>query len=62
MSQHKCTVRVDTATYSNTVTVWCDEDDDSEVVKAKARRIVERGAPAFGMGYRSEKILSREEA
>ena len=56
------TVKYQIATYSGEVQVTCHEDDDNEVVIAKARERVRRLAGgSLPFGYQSFKIVKRED-
>jgi hypothetical protein len=57
----KVTVRYQVATYSGTVEVICDDDDDSEIVYARARGKLSKNAP-LPLGYQSFKIISDTQA
>lgn len=55
-----CTVKYQVATYSGNITVYCDEDDSTDYVIAKAKRLLKvqsRGSLPFG--YQSFTITSR---
>ncbi len=49
------------ATYSGVVSVVCDENDDDECVKQRARHLVKRQAGgSLPIGYESFVIVDRE--
>jgi hypothetical protein len=53
------TVKYQIATYSGEIQVTCDPDDESEVIIAKARRILTRQAGgSLPFGYESFKIIN----
>lgn len=56
------TVKYQIATYSGEVQVLCNEDDDNEVIIAKAKSSLKRkssGVP-LPFGYESFKIINRK--
>lgn len=53
-------VKYQIATYSGTVTVSCDENDESEVVEAKAKaRLIRDSGGSLPFGYESFKEIRR---
>jgi hypothetical protein len=53
------TVAYQVATYSGTVSVWCDPDDENEVIIAKAKGQLDRRFGPLPFGYQSFKIIGR---
>ena len=54
------TVKYQVATYSGEVKVNCDENDENEVIIAKAKRIVtQRAGGSLPFGYESWKVVGR---
>ena len=58
-TRQKCEVKIQYGSYSETVTVYCDADDDNEAVKRKAWKQVD--ANFLSMASQSAKVLSRED-
>lgn len=54
------TVKYQIATYNGTVLVPCRENDEDELIIAKAKSILRRKVGSFPLGYESWKILSLE--
>lgn len=55
--RQKCIVKYQIATYSGTVTVYCDSNDDNDFIIAKAKREVTRLAGGYlPFGYESFRI------
>ena len=54
------TVKYQVATYSGEVQVNCNENDEDEVIIAKAKRIVtQRSEGSLPFGYESWKVVER---
>lgn len=53
-------VKYQIATYRGTVIVFCDSDDDDEVIIAKAKKQLKRKGGPLPFGYESFKVLNRE--
>lgn len=54
------TVKYQIATYSGTVNVNCSENDENEVIIAKAKRILKSECGgSFPFGYESWKVIER---
>jgi len=54
------TVKYQVATYSGEVQVNCSENDENEVIIAKAKRIVtQRAGGSLPFGYESWKVVER---
>lgn len=54
------TVKYQIATYSGEVQVNCNENDEDEVIIAKAKRIVtQRSGGSLPFGYESWKVMER---
>lgn len=54
------TVKYQIATYSGEVQVKCNENDDNDVIIAKAKRIVtQRAGGSLPFGYESWKVVRR---
>ena len=50
------------ATYSGVETVYCNADDDTDYIIAKAKRALRRAAGgSLPFGYQSFKIIERED-
>ena len=54
------TVEYQIATYSGTVSVTCEPDDDEEIIISKAKEQLRRKAGILPFGYQSWKILKKE--
>lgn len=54
------TVKYQIATYSGTVEVDCDPDDDNEYIIAKAKVQLRRRAGSFPLGYQSFEVIDRK--
>lgn len=52
------TVKYQVATYSGEVQVRCSEDEDDDVIIARAKRMLSRGAP-LPYGYQSWRVIER---
>ena len=57
--RQRCVVRYQVATYSGEEIVFCDHNDDNEVIIAKCKRQLSRNLP-LPYGYQSFKIVERE--
>lgn len=55
----KCKVRLQYGTYLHTTTVYCDENDENEVIVAKAFK--QAKCDFLPMASKSAKIISRED-
>jgi len=55
------TVKYCVATYSGTIQVHCDANDDNEMIVAKAKQQLRTKAGSLPFGYQSFKIVKREE-
>lgn len=55
-------VKYQIATYSGTVEVRIDPDDDNDTVIARAKERLRREAGTFPMGYQSFKVVERRDA
>jgi len=56
------TVKYQYGTYSGTVTVSVDENDDNETITAMARgQLKRKGLLTLSMAYESWKVVSRED-
>lgn len=53
------TVAYQIATYSGSVAVWCDPDDENETIIAKAKSQLSRKHGPLPFGYQSFKIIGR---
>lgn len=53
------TVKYQVATYSGKVVVNCDENDEQEVIIAKAKRKLINEVGALPFGYESWKVVER---
>jgi len=49
-------VKYQIGTYSGTVSVFCDENDDNEIIIAKAKGLLSKW-DTLGMAYRSYKVI-----
>ncbi len=58
--QQIATVEYQIATYNGLVKVTCHENDEEEIVIAKAKYLLERQAGPLPFGYESWKIINRE--
>lgn len=52
-------VKYQIATYSGEITVLCEQNDENEVIIAKAKRILTRQAKGLPFGYENWKIVDR---
>jgi hypothetical protein len=52
-------VKYQIATYSGTVSVPCDENDENEHIIAKAKRIINLKSGPLPFGHESWKVISR---
>jgi len=59
--RQRCIVSYQIATYSGEETVYCDPNDESETVIAKAKRQLKSKSGEFPFGYQSFKIIERED-
>jgi len=59
MKQQRCIVRYQIATYSGEEIVFCDENDEDEIVIAKCKKQLSRYLP-LPYGYQSFKTIERE--
>jgi len=57
----KCMVHYGMATYSGYETVYCDGDDENDVVIEKAKQQLRQVSGPLPYGYQSFRIMSREE-
>jgi hypothetical protein len=57
--QHKCVVKTQYGSYNGTKIVYCDENDDNDVVFARAYKMAE--CNFLPMCAQSAKMLSRTE-
>lgn len=57
------TFKYQIATYSGTITVHCNENDENETIYARARNTLERqcGGCVLPYGYECFKIINRED-
>jgi len=53
------TVKYQIATYSGEVKVNCNENDEDEIVIAKAKQVLRNRAGGFPIGYESWKVIER---
>lgn len=58
MATDKCIVKLQYGSYKGEQTVYCDADDEDEMVIAKAWKKAD--ANFLSMAYKSAKIISRE--
>jgi hypothetical protein len=54
------TVKYQHGTYSGTVTVTCDDNDDTDIIIARAKKQLFKDAPGLSMCYESFKVIERE--
>ena len=59
--RQRCVVAYQIATYSGEEIVYCDANDESEHVIAKAKNQLRRKAGSFPLGYESFRITERED-
>gem|GEM_PF-1187365 len=60
--RQKCVVRYQIATYSGEEVVYCDANDDNDVITAKAKRqIKQKSGGSLPFGYVSYNIIERED-
>jgi hypothetical protein len=57
----KATVKYQIATYSGTISVDCDPDDENDRVIAKAKQKLQRLYGPLPFGYESFKVIQRDE-
>jgi len=57
----RSTVNYQVATYSGDITIDHDPDDDSEIIIAKAKKILRRQCGGLPLGYQSFKVVRRDE-
>ena len=55
----EATVAYQIATYSGTIKVQCDPDDDDETIINKAERILRNRVEHFPFGYQSWRVVER---
>lgn len=55
----EATVAYQIATYSGTINVQCDPDDDNETIINKAKRILKGRVGHFPFGYESWRVVER---
>ncbi len=58
--RQRCVVKYQIASYSGEEIVYCDENDENEVIIAKCKRQLSRGTP-LPFGSESFKIIERED-
>ncbi len=58
--RQRCVVKYQIATYSGEEIVYCDANDDNEIVFAKCKRQLSRDIP-LPFGYQSFNIIERED-
>lgn len=58
--RQKATVRYQVATYAGEIEVWCDDEEDNDVIehRAKTKLLSKGGDPPIG--YQSFRITRRE--
>lgn len=54
------TVKYQIGTYSGTVKVHCDPDDDNETIIARAKAKIRREYGSIGMAYENYKVIDRD--
>lgn len=54
------TIKYQHGTYSGTVTVQCNDNDDHETLIAKAKKHLFKNAHGLSMCYESYKVVERE--
>ena len=59
--RQRCVVRYQIATYSGEEIVYCDANDDNDVIEAKAKRQIKQKAGSLPYGYESYNIIERED-
>lgn len=61
--RQRCVVRYQIATYSGEEIVYCDANDENDVIIAKCKRQLKAacGGIPFPFGYESFKIIERED-
>ena len=59
--RQRCVVKYQVATYSGEVIVYCDSNDENDVIISKARRQLKASSGEFPFGYESFKIIERED-
>jgi hypothetical protein len=57
----RATVQYQIATYKGEVDVYCEPDDDNDVIIAKAKKTLTRQYGHLPYGYQSWKVISRED-
>jgi hypothetical protein len=55
----RAVVQYHVATYSGEIVVFCDEDDDNEIIEAKARRLLIQRAGPLPFGCESFRVTTR---
>lgn len=51
------TVAYQIATYSGSISVWCDPDDENETIIARAKSVLNKRFGPLPFGYESYKII-----
>jgi len=59
--RQRCVVRYQIATYSGEEIVYCDANDDNDVIVSKCKRQLRASCGEFPFGYQSFKIIERED-
>ena len=60
--RQRCVVRYQIATYSGEEIVYCDANDDNDVIEAKAKRqIKQKAGGSLPYGYEGYNIIERED-
>lgn len=57
----KATVKYQIATYSGEIAIFCDENDDNDVIEAKAKRQLIREAGQLPLGVQEFCVVNRED-
>jgi len=62
MQRQRCVVRYQIATYSGEVIVYCDADDDNDIIEAKTERLIKQKAGgSLPYGYKCYTIIERKD-
>ncbi len=59
--RQRCIVKYQIATYSGEEIVYCDSNDDNDIVFAKCKRQLKARCGTLPFGYESFKIIERED-
>jgi len=59
--RQRCVVRYQVATYSGEEIVYCNANDETEHIVAKAKKQLKSKSGEFPFGYQSFKVIERED-